>query len=177
MQGLKISWFYPDFQGLESSFGPFKLVIGDAHRAPNISVTIGVKRFCPGFEVLKPILLGLGGQKDNSNHLNFLLFRGYAGQVSRFGPPKTCRFPGLEPPNVQVSRFGPPKMCRFPGLDPPKRAGFQAWISQNVQVSRFGPPKTCRFPGLSPLKRAGFQVWTPKTCRFPGLDPTNRARL
>ena len=91
---MKISWFYPDFQGLESSFGPFKLVIGDAHRAPNISVTIGVKRFCPGFEVLKPILHGLGNPPNV--------------QVSRFGPPKMH-------PNVQVSRFGPPKTRRFPG--------------------------------------------------------------
>ena len=62
-------------------------------------------------------------------------------QVSRFGPPKTCRFPGLDPPSVQV--------CRFAGLDPPNRAGFQ----------RAG------FQIWTPPKRAGFQVWTPKTCQ------------
>ena len=77
---------------------------------------------------------------------------------------------------MQASRFGPAKTCRFPGLDPLKRAGFQVWIPhtcrfpdldppQNVLVSRFGPPK-----------RAGFQVGTPKTCkpaRLGGSKPAN----
>ena len=93
-------------------------------------------------------------------------------QVSRFGPPKTCRFPhpsfpGLSPLKRAGFQVWTRKTCRF---GPPKRAGFEVWTPQNVQVSRFGPPKTCRFPGLDP-PNAGFQVWTPKTCKFPGLAP------
>ena len=169
---MKISWFYPDFQGLESSFGPFKLVIGDAHRAPNISVTIGVKRFCPGFEVLKPILHGLRGQKNYSHHLNFLLIRGTQG-----------RFPGLDLPKRAGFQVWTPQTCRFSGLDLPKRADFQVWTPQTRRfpgldlpkraVSRFGPPKRAGFQvsrlGPPPPKRAGFQ-----TCRFPGLNPPKR---
>ena len=64
-----------------------------------MSVTIGVKRFCRGFEVLKPILHGLGGQKNNSITETFYYFG-----VRRAG------FQVWTSQNVQV---------------PPKRAGFQ----------------------------------------------------
>ena len=131
-------------------------------------------------------------------------FQVWAPKTSRFQVCKTCRFPGLDPPNVQVSRFGPPqtcrfpKTCRFPGLDPPKRACFQVWIPQtcippktfsrfgpqHVQVSRFGPPKTCRFVQVSRFgpapKRAGFQVWPPQnvlTCMFGRVQTCKRARF
>ena len=81
-------------------------------------------------------------------------------QVSRFWTPKRA--------GAQVSRFGPAKTCRFPGLDPPKRAD---WTPQTCRFAglQVGPPPNV---GLDPPKRrfGGFQVWTPKTCRFPGSN-------
>ena len=109
----------------------------------------------------------LGGSKPGNlrRPLKRAGFQVWCQKVSRFGPAKTCRFPGLDPPNAQV--------CRFAGLDPPKRAGFQIW-----QVSRFGPPKcaglqvqTCvQISRFGPPKRAGFQVWTANDVWGPNLE-------
>ena len=84
---------------------------------------------------------------------------------------------------MQVSRFGPPKTCRFPGLDSRKLPGLETWNlhvlvlggskSGNLHVLRAQTWKRQRFGGSKPgnLHVCGVQTW--KRQRFGGSKPGN----
>ena len=121
---------------------------------------------------------------------------------------QTCRFAGLQvwTPPKQVSRFGPPKTCRFPDLDPPKTCRdpnletCTFWEVQTWKPARLGGPnlETCTFwevqtwkpaskpgnvnvsggPNLETCMFWGFQTWKPagpnlETACFGGSKPGN----
>ena len=133
-------------------------------------------------------------------------------QVSRFGPPKragfqvwtllnvqvragfqvwtlqTCRFPGLDPPNLETCTLGGPNLetCTFWAFQTWKPAHFRG---PNLETCTFGGSKpanlqTCTFGGVQTCKPANLHAWGVQTrfkpghlhvstLTFLGLDPRN----